>query len=331
MKSLFTKCFIAMWLILLSALGIYFLLFAPKESSYSEEENRQLVEFPKLTISSLISGDFMEHIEDYLLDYFPARYQIISATNKLENFLSFATYEEYVLIAENPEDALDSKDYQENLDNLLTELNQVAVSPNPTIVLTEAPILTEAPMVTIFPLTPIATLTPTPSPTPAEYPPIEQKPSVTEEDFPETVGVYMETDGNKTTISSYSRYNVMAVTAVLNKYAALLPENGKLMFTVVPQSIYGNRFVNATDKQAFYADWDDVVNGFGSNNVYAFDTAEILTPAIKNGTYVYFRTDMHWNLYGSYLIYREMVKKAGIEPCNYENDFEHIIEEPFRG
>ena len=84
-------------------------------------------------------------------------------------------------------------------------------------------------MVTIFPLTPIATLTPTPSPTPAEYPPIEQKPSVTEEDFPETVGVYMETDGNKTTISSYSRYNVMAVTAVLNKYAALLPENGNLV------------------------------------------------------------------------------------------------------
>ena len=341
MKSFFTKCFIALWLVLLSALGTYFLFFAPTESTYSEEENRPLAGFPEATASSLIRGDFMEHIEAYLLDYFPFRHQVISATNKLENFLSFASYEEYVLIADNPEDELDSKDYLDDLDNLLADLNQAVASPTPTavptIVPTSAPSPTEAPIATDIPLTPVATLTPTatptptPSPTPAENPPIEQKPAVTKEDFPETVGVYMETGGGKTTLSSYSRYNVMAVTAVLNKYAALLPENGKLMFTVVPQSIYGNRFVNAAEKQAFYANWDDVVNGFGSNNVYAFDTAEILTPAIKDGTYVYFRTDMHWNPYGSYLVYREMAARAGVEPCDYDNDFEHTMEEPFRG
>jgi len=333
MKSFFSKCFVALWLVLLSALGVYYLMFAPTESSYSEAENRNLAGFPKATLSSVLSGDFMESIEGYLLDHFPRRNLVISATNKLESAVSLANYDEYVLIADGPEDTLDSDEYLNDLDSLLAGLNQstVVVSPTPTSTPTPTIAITEAPTAPKATLTPTLTPTPTPSPTPAENPPIEQKPAASKENYPETVGVYMEKNGSTSTISTYSRYNVMAVTAVLNKYAALLPENGKLMFTVVPQSIYGNQFVNAADKQKFYANWDDVVNGFGSNNVYAFDTAEILTDAIKDGTYVYFRTDMHWNPYGSYLVYREMAKRAGVEPCDYDNDFDHTMEEPFRG
>ena len=69
----------------------------------------------------------------------------------------------------------------------------------------------------------------------------------------------------------------------------------------------------------------------GADNVYAFDASEILSGAIKNGEYVYFRTDMHWNPYGTYLVYSEMVKQAGKVPCDYEKDFIHSVEEPFRG
>ena len=47
-------------------------------------------------------------------------------------------------------------------------------------------------------------------------------------DFKESLGVYMDRNGNKSATNTYSRNNVMAVTAVLNKYAKLLPENGKL-------------------------------------------------------------------------------------------------------
>jgi len=337
MKSFFIKCCMTLWLVVLSALGIYYVLFAPAESAYSEEENRNLAGFPEFTVSSLLSGDFMENIESYLLDRFPKRNLVISATNKLESAVSLADYEEYALIAAGPEDALDSDEYLNDLDSLLADFNQTIAVASPTPTLTPTPTATPSPtpVATEAPLAPDAaptnTPTPTESPTPAENPPIEQKTAVNAEDFPEKTGVYMETGGTKKTISTYSRYNVMAVTAVLNKYAALLPENGKLMFTVVPQSIYGNRFVNAADKQNFYADWDDVVNGFGSNNVYAFDTAEILTDSIKKDTYVYFRTDMHWNPYGSYLVYREMAARAGVIPCDYDNDFKHTMEEPFRG
>lgn len=346
MKSFFIKCFVALWLVLLSVLGVYYIFFAPTESAYSEEENRNLAAFPDYDISSLISGDFMSNIETYLLDRFPGRNTVISKTNKMKSFLSLATHEEYMLIADGPKDQLDSEEYLEDIDSLLQELAKAS----PTPASTPAPTATQAPTASPSPeptasaapeltpaattsptVTPTATPTPTPSPTPSENPPIEQKTAVNESDFPETLGVYMQADGKLSTISTYSRTNVMAVTAVLNRYAGLLPENGKLMFTVVPQSVYANRFVNAQNKESFYADWDDVVNGFGSNNVYAFDTAEILTDAIKEGSYVYFRTDMHWNPYGSYLVYREMAARAGVEPCNYDTGFTHSMEEPFRG
>jgi hypothetical protein len=141
----------------------------------------------------------------------------------------------------------------------------------------------------------------------------------------------MDTGNGPLAVKSYGRNNVAAVTAVLNKYAKLLPENGKLMFTMVPQSRFANQFVNASNKNSFYGDWDDLVNGLGVDNVYAFDASEILSGAIKNGEYVYFRTDMHWNPYGTYLVYSEMVEKAGKVPCDYEKDFIHSVEEPFRG
>ena len=40
---------------------------------------------------------------------------------------------------------------------------------------------------------------------------------------------------------------------------------------------------------------------------------------------------MHWNPYGSYLVYSEMAKQAGKVPCSYTDDFELTVESPFRG
>ena len=157
MKSFFVKGFIALWLLTLSGLGIYYILFAPAESSYSEEENRTLAGFPEFTLSTLISGDFMEGIENYLLDRFPSRTNVIAATNKLKSTVSLASYEEYVLVADKPEDALDSDVYLENLDSLLAGLDQNIVTPSPTP--TSAP-----------------TPTSTPTPTPPEVPIVTEHP-----------------------------------------------------------------------------------------------------------------------------------------------------------
>lgn len=314
------KVYILLWVLLIALLGSYYLFLAPRESEYSPEENRTLAGFPAFTAENVFSGKFGQEMESWLLDRFPGRNLVISFVNKVQSSLSFATHEEYLQIADKPDDPLDNDDYQDDLDDLLGNLTAPPTTVPPT---------TTEPATTV-PATTVPATVP-PSTEPPEDPPIESKPAVNLTDFPDRLGVYMDRGKGESAILTHSRDNVAAVTAVLNKYAALLPENGKLMFTVVPQSTYANLFVNAADKVSFYANWDDLVNGMGADNVYAFDTAEILADAIRAGEYVYFRTDMHWNPYGSYLVYSQMAKQAGKIPCSYTEDFELTVEDPFRG
>lgn len=319
MKKVITICFVSLWLLLIVTVGAYYVFLAPRETTYSEEENRNLQGFPEVSGQSIWTGDFMENVEGYLLDHFPGRSVLIENSNRFTNLLSMASHEEYLLIAKGPEDALDSKDYLGDLDNLLADLNvdTEAVNPgteNSDVVDTETP-ETENSDTEVN----------------EEDPPIVAKTPVSTDEFPDTLGVYMEKDGAVRATHYYSKTNVMALTAVLNKYAATLPENGKLMFTMVPQSTYAMQFINSANKGSYSGDWDEVVNGLGSDNVYAFDAAEILTPFMKAEEYVYFRTDMHWTPYGSYLVYKEMAKQAGKVPADYKEDFTHTLEEPFRG
>lgn len=313
-KRILPRVYIALWLALLFILGGYYLLFAPRSSEYSPVENRTLAAFPELTVESLFSGKFGKDMETYLLDRFPLRNAVINFVNRFESNLSFATHEEYLQIAEGVDDPLDNDDYQNDLDDLLANLGKPTVPP------------TTVPDVSVPP----ATVPPTTVPEvtePAENPPIVEKPATSLQDYPATLGMYM----NDTAVFTYSRENVAAVTAVLNKYASLLPKNGKLMFTMGPPSYMVNRFVGSQQKNNFYNTWDEVINGLGADNVYAFDSSEILSEAIKEGEYVAFRTDNHWTPYGAYLVYSQMAAQAGKEICSYTEDFEITSEKPFRG
>lgn len=52
-------------------LAILLVVFPKKE--YSENENRYLATFPKLSVSSIVSGEFTSGVEDYVTDHFPFR------------------------------------------------------------------------------------------------------------------------------------------------------------------------------------------------------------------------------------------------------------------
>lgn len=317
-KKILPALFVAVWMTLLLLLAGFYLLFAPRQSNYAPEENRMLAPFPTITAQSLLSGQFGEEVENYLLDRFPGRNYMISATNVIQSRLSFASFDDYLLVAEGVEDPLDHTGDLGEMDELLASLAQPDTEP-PRIP-EETTAVTE----------PEATESTEPT-EPVENPPIEAKPPANLEDFPDELGTYMDIGSGENRVLHYYRKNVAALTAVLNKYAALLPENGKLMFTVGPPSYVVNRFVNAEEKVRFYHTWDEMVNAFGSDNVYAFDSAQILADAIKEGKYVSFRTDNHWTPYGAYLIYRQMAAQAGKELCDYTADFDITVEEGFRG
>ena len=103
-KKLLMKAFIALWMALLLCLGIYYAGFAPRESGYTETENRTLAGFPEITADSVFSGRFGQEFETYLLDRFPLRDITINAVNRLESALSLASHDDYLLIAEEVED-----------------------------------------------------------------------------------------------------------------------------------------------------------------------------------------------------------------------------------
>ena len=319
LKKIISKFYIVLWIALPVFIAVYYFVAAPKASSYSEEENRNYAGVPEFNMDNIINGKYGEDMESYLLDRFPMRNKVIAGNNRLENLMSISTYEEYMLIAKGPDDPLDTDDYISDVGDLINGMEEETTQGSGENVTTPEEPTESQPDNPEQPTEPL------------ENPPIETKPNALVENFPEILGVYMNKDGYEMTMNRYSRENVLAVTAVLNKYASLLPKDGKLMFTVVPQSIFANQFVNAKEKTSFYANWDDVVNAFGNDNVYAFDSAEILSKAIQNNEYVYFRTDMHWTPYGSYLVYKEMAERAGKTVNAYGENFNLTVEEPFRG
>lgn len=315
MKKVIAIIFSTVWLLALLGCGIYYFAFAPKESHYSEEENRNLAGLPSADFKTIISGDFGEDIEEYFLDNFPGRNYINAKVKLVKSTISIATYEDYLAIAAGAKDPLDDEVDLGDISDLLEETTKPVTKPEkPTEDDSSEPSTdSNEPEV------------------PKENPPIEEKPPVNLEDFKEQYFVYADSGNGPGPILTYEKNNVAAVTAVLNKYAALLPENGKVMFTVAMQSVYLNRFVTPTNQTICYGDWDDMVNSYGANNVYAFDTEEILSSAIKRGEYVSFRTDIHWTPYGAYLVYQQMATRAGKEPADYEKDFNHDMWTPFRG
>ena len=159
------KVHIAVWVLLLALLGGYYLFFAPRSSEYSPEENRNLAGFPAITAESVFSGKFGQEMESWLLDRFPGRNLVISFVNRFQSLLSFASHEEYLQIADKPDDPLDNDDYQDDLDDLLGNLTPSTTVPPTTQPETTAP-TTEPPTTETVPTEP------------KEDPPIVQKPAV---------------------------------------------------------------------------------------------------------------------------------------------------------
>ncbi len=336
MKKGFQILFPSVFLLMLLLLAGYYLFLAPKEKSYSETENRYLSGVPDF--KEALSGQNLDsECESYLLDRFPKRDAVITVANKLNAKLSIATFGDYMLVNDGAVDPLDAgADYevtQKALDALLKDLTAQAskapeeptetpVSPSgePAVSPSEAPEAEPSPLPTV-----------SPSAEPSENPPIVPKEPADPLDYAEKLSAYMLVDERKTSFGTYTRDSVLALTAMLDQYAEVLPEGGKLMATVVPQSTYANQFVNSNHNGTMKQDYIEVMNAFSRDNVYVFDAAEILTEPIKNDEYVYFRTDMHWTPLGSYYVYKEMVERAGLPAADYMTDYVHTTEEPFLG
>lgn len=137
-------------------------------------------------------------------------------------------------------------------------------------------------------------------------------------------------NGTGATLRSYRLGQIISFTNVLNRFSDLLPAGGALSFAMVPQSSNANRFIGTRGHEVFYSNFEQCVYAFSRNNVFVTSATDILGEAMMRGEYVYFRTDMHWTTYGTYLVYSEMVGALGHTPTPY-TDFEMTLEAPFLG
>ena len=64
---------IAIWLFFLIIFGVSGLHLLTQDNKFSENENRVLSQFPKLSVNSVVNGSFMKDFETYLTDQFPFR------------------------------------------------------------------------------------------------------------------------------------------------------------------------------------------------------------------------------------------------------------------
>ena len=279
-------------------MGLWYMLFAPKEETYHEGENRNLAAAPQFSFSSFWDGTLSNDLENWLLDRFFARDVAMDVSMGIKDLGSIASFEDALVIMGREDDALTDNDLDEGkLEDMMNELLNPTVPPNTDPDSTEI---------------------------------AETQPKLTVEDYPELLAIKGSSGGKETILKRHRRTYALALTSVLNRVAALLPEDGELMFTMVPQSNVANTFLATEDREYFTSEAEAMIDAFSADNVHAFSTAAILSDSLVRGDYVYFRSDMHWTPEGAYQVYCEMVKAAGLTPTPWE-EFHIETEENFLG
>lgn len=284
--------------------GLWYILFAPKEENYHEGENRNLAAAPSMTFSSFWDGSMSEDMEKWLLDRFWARDAAMDISMGVKDLGSIASFEDALVIMGREDDVLTDNDLDEDrLEDMMNDLLNPSTAPS------DQPDGTAPEDGTV---------------------PSETQQKLTAEDYPELLAIKGSAGGKETILKRHRRTYALALTSVLNRVAALLPEDGELMFTMVPQSNVANAFLAMDDREYFTSEAEGMIDAFSADSVHAFSTAQILSDSLVRGDYVYFRSDMHWTPEGAYLVYCEMVEAAGLTPTPWE-DFHIETEENFLG
>ncbi len=319
MNKIFKIILVALWVALLAGTGFWYAFFAERQSEFHEGENRKLSAAPEISLSEFWSGRMSDDMESWLLDRFWAREGALNLTNTAKDMVSVATYEDSLVVMAGSQDTLTGDaPSDEELEQMISELMQ----PSPT----PAQLQSEENREEV----PEESAVIEPEASQETAPVVSAKPQANPEDFPQYPSVKSISNGTEKIYISYNRNSVLALTSVLSRVANLLPEDGSLVYTMVPQSYIANQYLATENKEMFTSEAESIVHAFSPNNVTALSTADILDEHLKNGEYVYFRTDMHWSPEGTYLVYREMAAAAGVEPTAWE-DFDITVEEPFLG
>ncbi|MBQ5991631.1 MAG: hypothetical protein IJL62_03680 [Clostridia bacterium] len=313
-------------LLLLFGVGLYELVFASGAPAFSEEENRMLAERPSLSLASLADGTFTDAFEKFLSDRFPGRTGMIRASQELRQIGSFASWDDYVQVAEN--DAADMEFQQELPEEEAIVTPRPARTAAPTEIPTPeptAPAATEA----AGSDAPVDTPEPTPVPEPTASPRPKKAPANVSA-FPDTLRCKLLSGETNRDLYRCQKSALQKICTLFDAYASLLPEDGIFAVTIVPYSSAANRLMTYKNPKGFTSDVEPFIEAVTADNVAAFCAVDLLCEPLMQGEYVFFRTDIHWTPYGAHKVVSRMMEEAGEMLPPYES-FPREQEDPFLG
>ena len=98
------------WLLACLIAGAFLMILSDKDSRLSESENRMLQGFPRLSVQSVTSGEFMKEFDAFLSDAFFARDGVVSFTDRLTGAFSLLSRDDKLAVAAmNMEDRLQAE------------------------------------------------------------------------------------------------------------------------------------------------------------------------------------------------------------------------------
>lgn len=295
---------------LMFIVGIVLICLPRVENEVSESENRLLAEKPRLTLKSLFGGEYDDKLEDYLSDHFPGRDTAIEISRFVSDSVSLASWEDYARIIEDPENDMQVTAPEETE----TPEEITYYEPDPTVVpvVTPEPVYTEA---TTEPQTAYERA---------------HKPAYDVKSFAETLGIRLYYNGTSKLYNTYERRTVQSMSAIFDKYASVLPEDGTFVMTVVPTSSRVTQFLAQKNPERMTSDTESFVYAVTSDKVETVSACDVLSERTVAGEYMFFTTDMHWTPEGAYYVVKEMLSKCGKTIIPY-GDFNITKESPFLG
>ena len=258
-------------------LGLFLLLFAPKDGGVSEAENRYLQAFPEQSASAVVSGDFMDQFESYLSDAFPARERMIALSDALRGVFGKADEQEEARKLFEEEQGLVGDEAPEDFSSAAAEAPQTEEIGAESAAPAAAETIAEA-----------------------------QAASLWQE----------RADGSRVTIEKYTAERVAYLAGVLDLYRAALPEDGKLFFINVPASDVANPVIDRHRFADWGDDLAEALQPLVSEGVFVYDPVAIITPYAAAEP-MYSVEDLHWYVKTAWRTSNAFMEDLGYAPTDF--------------
>ncbi|MCD7734822.1 MAG: hypothetical protein LUH48_06820 [Clostridiales bacterium] len=317
--------------VVLAVLTVLAMIY-PLRPTYSEQERRNLTEFPEFSLSALADGSYFDDISTWFADTFPLRDTFLTLQNSVERLYGIQTHTitgEVTQGDEIPE--VISSDSTGDEDSS----GETALTTDDTQV--DEPEETETPDSD----TPSEDSEETADPGDAEAISNDETDAATGEDEEELVVPELDDDAEVEKLSAvltidnagYEYYNFVLsyadeYTAAINSAAEQLEGISNVYSIIVPNSMGicvpedVQEYANTSDQEAAI----EYMNSCLSDQVTAIPVYHTLLKHYLEGEYLYFRTDHHWTALGAYRAYEKFAEAAGFTATPLEDYTEHVYE-----